>query len=217
MKISKMLEKIRYAYWSIVPHRLRPGQLWYRFKCWAWHRHTTVKPRGLPHTWYDRSGLMPHMIFEILSQFIEGECGEDCHVDWYYEYDEDGVIGHQVEVGGEKVNVRDEMQDLYDWWHTDYLKNIDKIHDEWHEHRKLHVYDVFTRVTDPVTLDWVTEVDPNADAEELEEWGTQYSSPEAEVENERLFKEANDLEERYRVELNSRLHRVINIIPYMWT
>lgn len=211
-----MFQKIKYAYWKVVPHRLRPGELWYRFKCWIWHRYTTVKPRGLPHTWYDRSGLMPRMIFEILSQFIEGECGEDCHIDWYYPND-DGTLGHQVEVDGKRVNVLDEMKDIYDWWHNDYLVNYDHIHDEWHAHRKLHVHDVFTKITEQETKDWVKEFDPEVDEEELEEWDTQYSSPEAEVENKRIFKEANDRKDAYEKELNSRMHRIINIIPYMWT
>jgi len=191
-----MLEKIQYAYWSIVPHHLRPGRLWYRFKCWVWHRYSTVKPRDLPHTWVDRCHLMPHMIFEILSNFIEEECGPDGHVEWY------GDEPHLIEVGGKQVNVRDEMQDLYDWWHTDYTKNIDHIHDEWHEHRELHVKDV----TNPVE-----------GRDDLVSWDQEYSSPEAKVENDRLFTEASKKDERYRVELNSRLHRVINIIPYMWT
>ena len=211
-----MLDKIKYAYWGAVPHHLRPGRLWYRFKCWIWHRYSTVKPRGLPHTWVDRTNLMPHMIFEILSDFIENECGEDCPVVWYGD-ESDEWTPHTVEVNGEKINVRDEMQDLYDWWHEDYLINKDTFHDEWHAHRELHVYDIFTRVIDQEILDWVKEVDPDADEEELEEWGTQYSSPEAEIENNRLFAEAGAKELRFTEELNSRLHRVINIIPYLWT
>ena len=120
-----------------------------------------------------------------------------------------------VDVGGVNVNVRNEMQDLYDWWHEDYLKNIDHIHDEWHEYRKFHVYDTFSRVRGQEIMDWVEEVDPVSG--EIEEWAAQYSSPEAEAENNRLFKEANEKENFYREELNRHLHRVINIAPYMWT
>lgn len=211
-------ERIKYAYWKVVPYGLRPGQLWYRFKCWVWHRYSTIKPRTLPHTWVDRCSLMPHMMFEILSDFIEGECGEDCHVQWYADEsdEESGWVPHTVEVDGKQVNVRDEMQDLYDWWHKDYLVNIDHIHDDWHKHREEHAKDIFTRA-DQDTKDWVDEIDPDADDEDIFEFGTKYSSPEAQVENERLFKEANERENHYREELNLRLHRVINIIPYMWT
>lgn len=207
------LDKIKYAYWKVVPYHLRPGQLWYQFKCWVWHRYSTVKPRHLGHTWVDRSELMPHTIFEILSDFIEKECGDDCHVQWYADESdtETGWTPHTVEVAGEQVNVRDEMQDLYDWWHKDYLINIEHIHDEWHKHREKHVKDVFVPVVDDETIE-LTD-----DDESLVEWTHEYSSPEAEVENERLFKEAAEREEHYRKELNSRLHRVINIIPYMWT
>jgi hypothetical protein len=207
-----MIEKIQNFYWSIVPHHLRPGQLWYRFKCWIWHRYSTVKPRGLPHTWVDRSHLMPHMIFEILSNFIEKECGENCFVEWY------GDDPHMIEVSGHQVNVRDEMQDLYDWWHKDYIVNIDNIHDEWHAHRELHVKDVFNPVEDKETLEWVESVDGSDEAfDGLVSWDHEYSSPEAEIENERLFAEARAKETAYLEGLNSRLHRVINIIPYMWT
>ena len=207
--MAKLLEKTLDTYYSLVPYHLRPGELVYRFKCWAWHRYSTVKPRHLPHTWVDRSHLMPHMMFEILSDFIEKECDEDCHVDWE-------ASGHMVEVDGKQVNVRDEMQDLYDWWHQDYLKNRDNIYDEWHEHREQHVRDVFTRV-DQDTADWVKSVDPEADEDDLEEWTNEYSSEEARIENERLFKEAGERETFYIEELNRRLHRLVNVISYMWT
>jgi len=202
-------DKLQSAYWSAIPYHLRPGQLVYRFKCWAWHRYSTVKPRTLPHTWVDRCSLMPHMMFEILSDFIEKECDEDCHVDWE-------ASGHMVTVDGKEVNVRDEMQDLYDWWHQDYLENIDHIHDEWHEHHMMHVRNIFTRV-DEETAEWVKSVDPDVNEDDLEEWETEYSSEEARIEDERLFEEARAKEIFYAEELNRRLHRLVNVIPYMWT
>jgi hypothetical protein len=110
------------------------------------------------------------------------------------------------------------MQDLYDWWHQDYTKNVDHTHDEWHKHRELHVKDVFNPVTDEETLEWAESVDGGDEAfDGLVSWDHEYSSPEAEIENERLFTEARTREKAYEDELNSRLHRVINIIPYMWT
>lgn len=189
-----MLNKFKQFYWSIVPHRLRPKELWYRFKCWAWYRYSTVKPKTLPNTWVDRCELLPHIMFQVLSDFLEKECGKNCHVEWYGEHP------HLVKVNGKMVNVRDEMQDLYDWWHNDYLINRDHIYDAWHEHREKHVKDIFT----PIERD-------------LEGWTTEYSKPEEEKESNRLFAEASAREEFYCLELKRRLHRVVNVIPYMWT
>jgi hypothetical protein len=206
-----MLERFKYAYWSLIPYNYRPGRLWYQLKCWVWHRYSTVKPRNLPHTWVDRCVLMPHAIFEILSDFVEGECGPDSPVEWY------GDHPHLVEVDGKQVNVHDELQDLYSWWHDDYLKNKDTLRDEWYAHRELHVKDIFSKVADKEVLDWIKSVDKDVDSSDLEEHSVLYSSPEAEIENDRLFAVSTEKEKHYREELESRLHRVINIIPYMWT
>lgn len=70
-----MLDKLRNFYWRLIPYDWRPGQLLYRMKCFFFKRYTTVKPRYLPHTWCDRTAVLPHMMFEILSQFLEKECG----------------------------------------------------------------------------------------------------------------------------------------------
>ena len=94
-------DKICYKYYDIVPNKYRPHELWYQFKCWAFKRYTTVKPRYLGHSWHDRCTIMPHMIFEILCQFIEKECSPG-GIDW--DHDE------------RHIAVRKEMQDLYDWW-----------------------------------------------------------------------------------------------------
>ena len=48
-------------------------------------------------------------MFEVLSQFIENECSPG-PIDWE-------ASAHMVKVHGKEVNVRDEMQELYDWWH----------------------------------------------------------------------------------------------------
>ena len=106
------------AYWNRVPYNWRPGQIWYRFKCWAWYRYTTVKPRYLPHTWTDRDDVLPHVMFEVLSQFIERECTPEC-IDWE-------ASGHMITVDGVEKNVRQEMQELYDWWHQEYNKDYPK-------------------------------------------------------------------------------------------
>jgi len=86
----------------------------------------TIKPRYLKHTWCDKDHVMAHMMFELLSTFIEDECSPG-HVQWFGEH------GHKIEVDGKKVFVRHEMQALYDWWHEKYNKAYSKETDAIYE------------------------------------------------------------------------------------
>src|SRR4030042_4189507 len=98
---------IKQLYWKYWPYDYRPMELWYKIKCWCWHRYTTVKPRYLGHTWCDCDDLLSHTMFEILSRFIEKECSPG-NVDWDYD--------------NEHSTVRAKLQELYDWWHDYYNK-----------------------------------------------------------------------------------------------
>lgn len=175
-----LINKIQYVYWDIVPYDYRPGQLWYRFKCWAWKRYTTIKPRYLPHTWCDKDHLMAHAMFELLSTFIEDECSPG-HVQWYGEY------GYKIEVNGQEIYVRDEMQALYDWWHNQYNKahteETDKIYDE--------------AIDEPL----------------CDENGIFCMSDH----NHEVYGRANKLEESYEKQLDENLIRLLKIRRYMWT
>jgi len=197
------MNKITDLYYKLIPYHLRPKNLWYRFKCWAWRRHTTVKPRTLDHMWCDRSHLLPHMIFEILSQFIEQECTPE-RVVWYGEH------GHRIE-GGKYV--RDEMQELYDWWHQDYLVNYDCVFKKWHELREAHSKDAWLPVENEVKLDCLA-ADPD---EEYSEWLHIWDSVENERKGEELLKECRASEVEYDKQLAINMKRVIDIAPYMWT
>jgi len=108
-KTMKLFEKIESCYWRVVPYEWRPGQIWYCFKCWAWHRYTTVKPRKLGHTWSDKTHLIPHVLFEMLCDFVEKEL-RDGHVDW--------------DAFPDQADARDRMETLYKWWTEEY--------DEWY-------------------------------------------------------------------------------------
>lgn len=101
----KVLEKIQDMYLALVPYEGRPGNIWYEIKCWAWHRHSTIKPRGLGHTWVDKCHLMPHVIFEMLSQFVEDEVKLDI-INWDAQPDTKKAIK--------------EIMELYHWWVNDY-------------------------------------------------------------------------------------------------
>lgn len=83
---------------------------WYRLKCRAWYRYTTIKPRELDHEWHDRDTLIPYCMFEILQQFIELELdgGDGGVVDW--QADEPHRRAHA------------ELMELYRWWREEYLQ-----------------------------------------------------------------------------------------------
>lgn len=114
---QKIKNKIEDFYWGLIPYETRPGRLWYRFKCWAWHRHSTVKPQYLSHTWCDRVELLPHVIFQVLSDFIEKERPDET-IDW--EADEDHSKAWA------------ELQRIYKWWHETYIPWTETYIDKYH-------------------------------------------------------------------------------------
>lgn len=117
------MNKLLDIYYNLIPYDYRPSQLWYVLKCWAWHRYTTIKPRYLSHKWTDKVDVLPHIMFEVLSEFIEDECSPGW-VEWYGDYP------HVIKVDGVDRNVRDEMQALYSWWHEKYNGSYPEIIDE---------------------------------------------------------------------------------------
>lgn len=188
---------IKRLYW---PYDWRPGQVWYRIKCFLWHRYTTVKPRYLGHTWHDRCTVMPHMVFEVLSQFIERECSPG-YVDWYGEY------GHKIDdlknIHSSKINkrkyVRDEMQELYTWWHQVYNKLYPAICERlW---RKVSKHN-------PV-VSWV--------GDDILEYKPEWATLKDEKRYKLCLDAINNLENRMGQELKENLHRIVEIIPYLWT
>jgi hypothetical protein len=189
-----MIDKIKELYWDWVPYDWRPGQIWYYLKCLVWLRYSTVKPRYLGHTWCDKTELVPHMMFEMLCQFIEKECSPG-HIEWYGEY------GHKVTVDGVEKYAMDEMRELATWWTEDYNKKYpdtcDGLWAEAEKHSPTSEHEAIGDDLFELTQKFETEQD------------------------ERLFKLCmtglNKLEERMAKELEARLHRIIPLIPSMWT
>ena len=188
----KLLDKIKHCYWQLIPYDYRPGQIWYKTKCFWWYRYSTVKPKTLPHTWVDRSTLLPHCIFQILTDFWEKEVSRDI-VDWK-------GTNHTIDINGIPVNVYDIWKDCYEWWQN-YLKIEDKVYDKWHEWAEQYS-----------KLEWI----PN----KTDEWLTlniQHTSEETEKEYRRLLKEAQEEERRLEEELLDRMILVIRTHQSMWT
>jgi len=205
-RLDKMWDGIRYTYWGVIPYDWRPMQILYRLKCWGWRRHTTIKSRYLPHTWVDRVEVLPQTMFEILSRFIEQECSPG-HIEWYGEY------GHKIKVKGVEKYVRDEMQDLYDWWHQVYNKQYEEVNDMlWAEAQKHR--------PDPDKEFLPIDIDGNpVDEDEAEyfKWEQNFPTVEDEEVYHRCMKGMNKLEEMQNRKLDEMLHRLIRIRRYMWT
>ena len=165
----------------------------YRIKCWL-GLHNKVQPRYLKDHYSDIVDVLPHTIFEILSQFIERECSPEI-VDWE-------ASGHTVEVHGKMVNVRQEMQELYDWWHKYYnkerLENEDKLWD------KISKY---VPKIEFIPIEGIT-------ASKMErKWKNSWQKKQYQ----KFSKISIDQEVADNKTLIENCHRVVNLIPYLWT
>lgn len=84
---------------------------WYKFKCWAFHRYSTVKPRGLGHGWVDRDVLMLHVIFEVLSKYVEEE---------YLPSLKHQGLPEDFSAFEGRIDTEKEIIELYLWWTEEY-------------------------------------------------------------------------------------------------
>lgn len=173
-------------------------EAWYRFKCWAWRRHTTIKPRTLDHGWCDRGYLIVHLMMEVNCQFVEQEILKT-HVEWYGETSPKATDP----VTGESRFVADILKDIRRWWLEEYLVRQDKHFDKLHDYRKDHCK------TEEVASDHY--------GEEVFEWVTTWDSEESEKEAECIYKECSAAEEADEAELEARLVSLIKLRGWMWT
>jgi len=199
--IDSIPEVVKDRYYKTIPYNYRPEEIWYQIKCFLFKRYSTVRVKSLPHTWCDRCDLLPHMMFQILSDFIEKECSPG-NTDWI-------ATNNTIKINNIEVNVREEMQALYDWWHKKYLKaypNIQK--DIW---AKINEECEPTQLFQLNAKDNYYYYNPK-----FEKTKKLTSKQQANLYNFRVDN-INRMEERTYEELNEKLHRLVNIIPYMWT
>ncbi len=193
---NKYGEKIQEIYWSIIPYDYRPSQIFYYFKCLLFKRYNIVKCRYLDCRWHDRDTILAHTMFEILSQFIEKECSTD-NIEWYGEY------GSKIIVNGKEKYVRDEMQDIYDWWHKKYNKEYPETEDIWWEKRLQY---------SPEMKYVQSEVHKNCSTVEFI-----YKTSDHKYHYQQILQIMNDLDQHIHKELQDYMHRIVNIMDYMWT
>jgi hypothetical protein len=143
-------------------------------------------------------------MFEVLSDFVEGECSPG-HIDWE-------SSGHTVMVNGVEKNVRVEMQDLYDWWHQVYQTEYQEVEDLlWAEANK-HPPDDKQFI--PINVD--DEVVDEDDADFFR-WEQNFATPEDEEVHRICVRATNKLEQLRDEDLQKRMHRLVDLMPYLWT
>lgn len=80
---------------------------YYYAKCWLFKRYNRITVKTLPPTLTDRVEFLPHVMFQVLDDFVQKEAIPGW-VDW------DGTPEHRA--------ARDKMDELLNWWKNVYLK-----------------------------------------------------------------------------------------------
>lgn len=164
--------------------------MWYSFKCWAFKRYTTVKPRWLDHTWCDKTTLTPFLMFECLCQFIEKEKPfEKVNWDWCEE--------HKF--------ARNELIELYTWWICVYIPWFQDQND----------YKGFeTPEVKAVRKSWAIIDKLDSGQSFFSRLAKGKKGPQ---ESEEAWETIHNIERQMRYELKTHCHRLIEIFDYLWT
>jgi hypothetical protein len=130
-KLHWLGKKVR-KWYQRIPFKYHPSELWYSFTCWAWHRYSTITPRYCSQTFHDRCDLLPHVMFEILSQFVENELNPD------YRRMPPDPASETYLMEKRWYDAEQEMLALYHWWHKfatqeEPERPKGKPRQEWHD------------------------------------------------------------------------------------
>ena len=109
----------------------------------------------------------------------------------------------------QEIFVMDEMKSLYDWWHNDYGKEYQRKCDEiWEEVETCRPEYYFRKI----------ESHPQARGHEnYYKYDPKFKTQENRTKYKDLLKKVNQIEQEYEEQLQTNLHRLVNIIPYLWT
>jgi len=188
-KIHSNVKNRTENWYYTLPHHLRPPQIISYLKNRFWHKPTTIKPRSLDHDWCDMVALLPHVMFECLSRFIENECPG--HVDWYSDWP-----GNKFEHNSKQKYGMDELLDLYYWWNVVYLKEYPDVEDIlWKEAYKNR---------------------PNIYIDNNYYWNPQFDTSEKGLVWHRCVTAATKLDEIMYEELEKRMKRLVEVRSFMW-
>lgn len=199
----KFIETLRRQYYQWIPYNYRPHELWYRFKCFVWHRYTTTKPKCLGHTWCDKVELLPHTMFQILVDFVEKECTPE-RVNWYHEY------GHKVTVDGVEKFVRDEIQEIYDWYTKVYVPNFNGENTEYNK--------IWDKINENSPLEFLKEItDPEDRHYGNYVYDPEFDEPHKAALYKEAFQELNAYDQALSDKCDEMMHRLVNVRHSLWT
>lgn len=188
-------EFVENIWYKIIPYDYRPKHLYYKYiKNWN-KRRVHSKYLG-KHGWCDRTELLPHLIFQVLDDFINEECSPE-YVDW-------AASGLTVLVDGVSINVRDEMTAISEWWNNIYKKEYPRQCNE-----------IWNRIHECGGKSEFTPLDKEYNGEKLFEWNMIYPSKEKEEMSDKLMDELYGLEKKMDQDLLSYMHRVVNLREFL--
>ncbi len=97
---------------------------WYIFSCWGWKRYSTVKPYKLDHSWINRVDLLPHVIMQVLVDFVENEMiPQNHHIPQPI-----GDYPDMKEYWEQHNKDTAELLSIYNWW-KEWREDMD--YEEW--------------------------------------------------------------------------------------
>jgi hypothetical protein len=70
-------------------------------------KYNIIEIKSLSPEYHDATSLLPHAMFQILIDFVENECGEDCPVNW--------------NAKKQRKKARAKMDELIKWWKEEWL------------------------------------------------------------------------------------------------
>lgn len=191
-----------YNVYLAIPYDCRPKNAWYVFSCWAWKRYSTVKPRKLDHTWIDRSALIYHVVFEVLSDFVEKELDR---VPKYLSKPPPSERTYtpseeETAMYANQLAIENELREIHKWWTTQYNEE--------------YCYDLSDEDFDK-EFPWCVVKEPNpknTPIEVREHEDATLPAPYRYRIMARLYAEM-----RYNEMVLAKAKRVIELSPHMWT
>lgn len=170
----RLPSKYRYIKYSIINWLERPNR---------------IEPRTLGTNYIDKVELLPHVLFELLQQFVEKEKLDS--IEWSC---------HPIYINGNVWNPREVWEYLLKWW-KHYLIREKLIYSSWYKFYSEHS----TCTTKP------------CENPKLVSWELEWDSEENEKIAAKLFKRASNKEIALQKELQDNLKLLIDTRPYMWT
>lgn len=176
--------------------RFKTLNIFSRIKNRLLNRRGIPKPRYLSRGYHDTLDVLPHMMFELLSVFVEEEL---CHnsIEWY------GDDGPLINIDGTGVYVRDEIQCLYTWWNDYYnhsrLDEYEVVYGELERCQPTMKRVLYPDIPGTTTTDFIFDTD------------------EQEVYYTKCLETLYTMEDEDEMILQANLHRLVNLRRYLWT